>query len=577
MATVYRARDTVLERDVALKVLHPHLRGAPEARARFAREARAVAKLRHPNVLDVYDFGDDEASEAYLAAELLTGPTLKEWIASQPRLAPELAVALAVLIAQALAAAHDADIVHRDVKPENVLLHEKRTLKLTDFGIAHLVDAHTFTATGQVIGSPGHMAPEIVQGGDACVATDVFAFGTVLYFLLTGTLPFTGRNPHQLLFRVLEVDYVDPLRIEPAIGAELRSLVVRTLAKDPAERPVSMAAIVAELTAFLAARGFDDPVALAREALSDPAAATARVRPLALAAELALGDACVKQRDSMGALAHYDRALAIEPGRADVLDRVRAIGKEEAVPKRLQKIALGLGLFGIAALGLAFFGMQRLHPTATTAATIRADRAPVRARPQVPLAATARPSVALPSMAAAPAERTVEARPEHSAAETRPRTGAPRMVVFRPEPQNVTIAIDGAAPRTFGPSFRGQELAIGAHRVRIASGTECCEAIAFEIDVTPGATPLVVSRTLPLRSARLYLVSSVPADVVVSIGGATVARGRARELLPIPMGSLEGTAQYVVTAEGYHGYTGQVRLRAGEVARATVALEAATP
>ena len=192
MATVYRARDTVLDRDVALKVLHPHLRGAPEARARFQREAKTVARLRHPNVLDVYDFGEDAGSEAYLATELLTGPTLKEWVQTHSRLGAELAVALAIQIGEGLAAAHDSGIVHRDVKPENVLLHERRVLKLTDFGIAHLVDANTFTATGQVIGSPGHMAPEIVQGGEASVATDMFSFGTVLYFLLTGTLPLYG-------------------------------------------------------------------------------------------------------------------------------------------------------------------------------------------------------------------------------------------------------------------------------------------------------------------------------------------------------------------------------------------------
>jgi hypothetical protein len=585
MATVYRARDSVLDRDIALKVLHPHLRGAPEARGRFHREAKTVARLRHPNVLDVYDFGegDESTSEAYLAAELLTGPTLKEWVQTHARLGAEIAVALAIQIGEGLAAAHDASIVHRDVKPENVLLHERRVLKLTDFGIAHLVDAHTFTATGQVIGSPGHMAPEIVQGGEASVATDMFSFGTVLYFLLTGALPFTGKNPHQLLFRILEVEYVDPLRIEPAIGAELRAIVVSTLAKDPAERPVSMRVLLDQLHAFLRARGFDDESALAAEGLADPAAATARVRPLAVRAELALGEAAERSRDTMGALAHYDRALALEPGRADVLERVRRAGQGDR-SSAFRVAGAGLAALGALALVLAFVSTMK-NPPASGATNVRNDDAaqPIGARrfivaPSAPPSSTRIPEGIV--MSAQPPTSPRVAPPPAApppVAAARPRNLPPRMVTFRPDPQNVTISIDDGPPHEFGPSFRGAELSPGAHRVRMVAGTDCCEALAFTLDVAEGTTPLIVARHLPFRASRVYVVSSVPADVVVEVDGQVVARGRTRELLRVPMQSLESGGRIVVTAEGHHGYTSSVRLRAGEVAQATASLALATP
>lgn len=154
MATVYRAQDTVLDRAVALKILHPHLRSAEEARRRFQREARSVARLRHPRVLEIYDFSGEGSTEAFIAAELLTGPTLKQWRESHQEVPAEIAACFVIEIARALEAAHEAKIVHRDVKPENVLLHEDRELKLTDFGIADMVDSQSMTATGQILGSP---------------------------------------------------------------------------------------------------------------------------------------------------------------------------------------------------------------------------------------------------------------------------------------------------------------------------------------------------------------------------------------------------------------------------------------
>ena len=249
MATVYRARDSSLDRLVALKVLHPHLQRTSEARARFTREAKSVAKLHHPHILEIYDYSGESSDETYIAAELLTGPTLKDFVPEFKQTPPEIAACIALQLAEALREAHEKGIIHRDVKPENVLIHEDRCVKLTDFGIAHMVDTHTFTATGQILGSPGHMAPEQIESGDCDVRSDVFSLGTVLYFCATGRLPFVGRNAHHLLKLLLDGDYPDPLRLRPEIGADLAAIMKRALSRRPTDRYQSADEMAAELRA----------------------------------------------------------------------------------------------------------------------------------------------------------------------------------------------------------------------------------------------------------------------------------------------------------------------------------------
>jgi len=194
MAVVYRATDTTLNREVAVKVLHPHLASQLESRARLQREAHAVAKLRHENILEIFDYSGPDSASSYIVTEFIDGQTLKEFVAAHPLAYPEVAALIAVEIGGALAHAHAAGIIHRDVKPENVMIRKDGVLKLMDFGIAQVVDLQRMTVTGQLLGSPAYMAPELIEGKPLDFRTDVFAVGVMLYQLATGSLPFAGRT-----------------------------------------------------------------------------------------------------------------------------------------------------------------------------------------------------------------------------------------------------------------------------------------------------------------------------------------------------------------------------------------------
>ncbi|HVI92460.1 MAG TPA: serine/threonine-protein kinase, partial [Anaeromyxobacter sp.] len=181
MAAVYRGRDTALDREVAVKLLHPHLASAPESRARFSREARAVARLSHPGIVEIYDYAGETAPESYLVTEFVRGRTLRAFAHEVGFGYPEIGALVGRALVDALVHAHSAGVIHRDLKPENVLVHEgeRPALKLADFGIARiLASEERMTMTGALVGSPHHMAPEIVEGREADARSDLFSIGT---------------------------------------------------------------------------------------------------------------------------------------------------------------------------------------------------------------------------------------------------------------------------------------------------------------------------------------------------------------------------------------------------------------
>jgi serine/threonine-protein kinase len=250
MSSVYRAHDTLLERDVALKILHEHHHEDEEYVERFRREARAVAQLSHPNIVTVIDRGEADGRQ-FIVFEYVEGQTLKDVVDAGP-LDVEQALEVTISIARGLGFAHEHGIIHRDVKPQNVLLDAQGEPKVTDFGIARSVDVSGVTESGTVLGTSNYIAPEQATGQAVDLRTDVYALGVVLFELLTGEAPFTGesfvavamQHVHQPAPSVLDRRRDVPTRVAHAVDSALE--------KDPAHRFASMADFAGELEACLA-------------------------------------------------------------------------------------------------------------------------------------------------------------------------------------------------------------------------------------------------------------------------------------------------------------------------------------
>jgi serine/threonine protein kinase len=241
MADVWLARDVELERPVALKLL------TPEAdRVRFEREARAAASLSHPNVMRIYDYGEDDG-RLYIALEYLPGGTLESRLADGRPLRDDETAAIASQLAGALAHAHEHGLVHRDVKPANVLFDDEGRAKLADFGIARAADTHAITETGTIIGTAAYISPEQAAGEPAEPASDVYSFGVLLYRMLTGRLPFEAESPLELarLHREAAPPPIDTVR--PDAPNALARIATDALAKDPRNRPRDGAALAERL------------------------------------------------------------------------------------------------------------------------------------------------------------------------------------------------------------------------------------------------------------------------------------------------------------------------------------------
>ena len=247
MSRIYRARDSALERDVALKVLRPQFGDDEEYVARFRREARMVAQLSHPNIVTVIDRGEADGNQ-FIVFEYVEGETLKDLIDRAGPLPTRRAVELTLQVADGLAYAHQNGLVHRDVKPQNVLLTQTGVAKVTDFGIARSLDVeHGVTQTGTVLGTSNYLSPEQASGLPVTTATDVYSLGVVLYELLAGDVPFHGNNLVAVAMRHVHDPPPSLLEIRPDLPLRLVAAVEKALEKDPADRFASMDAFAAEL------------------------------------------------------------------------------------------------------------------------------------------------------------------------------------------------------------------------------------------------------------------------------------------------------------------------------------------
>jgi serine/threonine-protein kinase len=247
MAIVFLAHDGELDRPVALKVLADNLAGDAAVRHRFLREARLAARISHPNVVTVYDAGD-EAERPFIVMEYVDGETLADRLA-RGRLAAADAVDVAVQLCAALEHAHRAGLVHRDVKPQNVLLRADGVAKLADFGIARAAEQTRLTEAGTLLGTASYLAPELAAGGEASPASDLYSLGVLLYESLTGRLPHEVHSLDELGRKHRDELVVSVRELEPTVPAPVEDAVMRCLARKPEYRPGSAAELASELTA----------------------------------------------------------------------------------------------------------------------------------------------------------------------------------------------------------------------------------------------------------------------------------------------------------------------------------------
>ncbi len=353
MSVVYKGLDTALDREVAVKVLHPHLAGKDESRRRLAREARAVARLHHPNILEVFDFSAEDTEESFLVTEYVRGRTLKECVEDlgtpEP---PELAAMMVHEIAAALAHAHESGVIHRDLKPENVMVREDGVLKLMDFGIAKLLDLEErMTVTGALVGSPAHMAPEIIEGQEASPEADIFSLGTILYALITGRLPFSAPNATATLKRILDGVYEDPRQRVASLSDELADICNTCLAREPQRRYANAGRLREALGDYLAGLGFARPGEELASFFADPPSYQKLMRPRIIAALLERAERLLAEKRTPRALACLNQVLALDGANARALALLDGMKREHRRKQwRARGMKLGLGLLGASAL-----------------------------------------------------------------------------------------------------------------------------------------------------------------------------------------------------------------------------------
>ncbi len=521
MAAVYRAHDKRLGRDVAIKVIHPHLRDSKEVAHRFQVEAKAVAKLRHPNIVEVFDVSAEDEDEQYLVVELVRGSTLRAIVTKRGAFPPEIAAAIGVELLGALAHAHGQGVVHRDIKPENVMIEhanapsapevggsnsdeslpgDRVQIKLTDFGIAKLLDAQGVTSTGQVLGSPAHMAPEQIEGQEVDGRADVFGMGVLLYECMVGHLPFEGSNPAQVLRRVLEGLYPEAERERGTVGKRWSQILDKALAQKPDDRYRDASTFRDALLAELRRVGIVSPREDLESWFDDPEGYIAGHGTRLIELLCASGAALQKSGDTLGAAADYNRALAYAPTDPNLLKLVSGMRRAEARSRALRMVGR-VSLVVLLLAGVGFGGYRAVRA--------REDRA----RPVVDSTPSVSPKGIPSSVEPVPTVIRSDVTPIASVA---PIPSTPIRVVLPPKvvmrqlgvssvrpPFGVVVSVDGTGVQPVSAGMRFP-LDSKGHVLRFSCANDYCEPEERTVSASESDESIKVA--LVLKPATLIVV-----------------------------------------------------------------------
>ncbi|MCA1321353.1 Stk1 family PASTA domain-containing Ser/Thr kinase [Bacillus tianshenii] len=258
MANVYLAHDMILDRDVAVKVLRLDFANDEEFIRRFRREAQSATSLDHPNIVSIYDIGEED-DIYYIVMEHVSGKTLKQYIQQFAPIEQYNTVEIMQQLTSAIAHAHENGIIHRDIKPQNILIDDYGTIKVTDFGIAMALSSTTITQTNSLLGSVHYLSPEQARGSLATKKSDVYALGIVMFEMLTGRLPFSGESAVSIALKHLQSETPSPKRWNPAIPQSLENVVLKSMAKDPNHRYASVEAMLEDLNTVLDTSRLNEP------------------------------------------------------------------------------------------------------------------------------------------------------------------------------------------------------------------------------------------------------------------------------------------------------------------------------
>jgi len=554
-ATVYRGRHLSIGRDVAIKVLHPHLSASTRYRERFNREARAVGRLSHENIVSILDYSGQTADDCYIVTELVDGATLQALLEEHGRIPSELACLIGIELCHALAFAHAASVIHRDIKPENVMIRRDGRVKLMDFGVARVLDEGQITLDGSLLGSPAYMSPQQALDEKLDGRSDLFSLGTVLFYAVTGTVPFSGSNASVILRNIIDGQRLEVHAINPSVAPALASVIDRLLQPRPDDRYASAQDTAEALDAVLAESGIahDHATVNLRSWLVAPRETEAALDAHLRAHLLARGKERLAANDAVGALQLFNRLLAIDEDNAEVLPLIQSL--HAPAPSRrkagIWMSAAAVALFLVGTLAWWLYPRQPVEsapPVVATASVVAPEPAAAPPPPAAPEALPPGPvlpvstkpapvSPQLKKLAAAPEKASVAAAVAPEVVAALP--GSITLELLKPaevwlDGKRVGVFRTGPSSEWVGTRARPLEVQAGTHTLELRNSG----AVPYVEEFTIGAgESRLVKAELKEKPTVFIIHAGMPRDCTLTVGTApygTVANIRGQIQLTGP-------------------------------------------
>ncbi len=536
-ATVYRGRHLAIGKEVAIKILHPHLSASSRNRERFNREARAVGRLSHQNIVNILDYSGQAGDDCYIVTELVDGVTLQTMLEDQGRLPSELAEMLGADLCAALAFAHAQGIIHRDIKPENVMIRRDGRVKLMDFGVARVLDEGHITLDGSLLGSPAYMSPQQALDEPLDGRSDMFSLGTVLFHAVTGRTPFAGTNASVILRNIIDGNRSEVLELAPDVSPGLAGVIDRLLQPKADDRYADATLCRAALLAALADLDLspEHSAINLRTYLVTPKDCTDALGAHLRAKLLEKGKSRLAVGDHLGALQLFNRLLSIDDDQPEVMELIQSL--HQPVPQRkrprwVTPVIVATCFAGLASAILltmqlsveapALAPLAEATPTPTPATPLAArpavsPRSPLLPPPGAALTASKPPRSKTPTSSAAAAARLLPPTP--------PPSKTARVVLSNPRHTVLEIRVDGKTigysrsskpyETWIGTPERPIELPAGPHKLELLNEGADPQVVALQLYEGELKTVDVNLRHLPVT----FIVKSVlPRDCKLTIG-----------------------------------------------------------